>query len=70
MSDVKEELVITGNKVKKIHTTEEEFDVDVLLAEKEAELAKHIADKELYDAASDEKRKELQKHIRQLKKQL
>ena len=63
----KEDLVITGNKVKRVVTEEQEFDVAEMLEAKEKELADHIEGVRLYNESANEIEKQLKKHIKKLK---
>lgn len=63
-----EDLIITGDKVKKVVTEEQEFDVIELIAEKEKELEDWIESVRLYNEAAEEIEKDLKKDIKKLKK--
>lgn len=62
-----ENLVITGNKVKRVVTESEDYDVSEMLAQKEKELADHIEGVRLYNESADEIEKQLKKDIKKLK---
>ena len=62
-----ENLVITGTKVKRVVTEEQEFDVAEMLAEKEKELADHIEGVRLYNESANEIEKKLKREIKKLK---
>ena len=63
----KEDLVITGNKVKRVVTEEQEFDVAEMLEAKEKELADHIEGVRLYNESANEIEKKLKREIKKLK---
>ena len=63
-----ENLVITGNKVKRIVTESEDYDVSEMLAEKEKELADHIEGVRLYNESANEIEKQLKKDIKTSRK--
>ena len=63
----KHDLIITGNKVKRVVTEEQEFDVAEMLAEKEKELTDHIEGVRLYNESANEIEKQLKKDIKKLK---
>ena len=62
-----ENLVITGTKVKRVVTEEQEFDVAEVLAEKEQELADWVEAVRLYNESADAIEKQLKKDIKKLK---
>ena len=62
-----ENLVITGNKVKRVVTESEDYDVSEMLAQKEKELADHIEGVRLYNESANEIEKQLKKDIKKLK---
>ena len=63
----KEDLVITGNKVKRVISEEQEFDVAEILEAKEKELIDWIESVRLYNESANEIEKQLKKHIKKLK---
>ena len=63
----KHDLIITGNKVKRVVTEEQEFDVAEVLAEKEKELADWVEAVRLYNESADAIEKQLKKDIKKLK---
>ena len=65
--DKTEDLIITGNKVKKVITEKTEYDVSELLTQKENELIDWTEQVRLYNEAADEKTKQLKKDIKKLK---
>lgn len=62
-----ENLVITGNNVKRVVTESEDYDVSEMLAQKEKELADHIEGVRLYNESANEIEKQLKKDIKKLK---
>lgn len=64
---IKEDLIITGDKVRKVITEEIEYDVSELLAHKEAELIEWTEQVRLYNEAADEITRNLKRDIRKLK---
>lgn len=65
--DKTEDLIITGNKVKKVITEKTEYDVSELLTQKENELIDWTEQVRLYNEAADEITKQLKKDIKKLK---
>ena len=63
----KDDLIITGNKVKRVVTEEQEFDVAEMLSQKEKELADHIEGVRLYNESANEIEKKLKREIKKLK---
>ena len=63
----KDDLIITGNKVKRVITVEEDFNVAEMLAEKEKELAEWIESVRLYNESANEIEKKLKREIKKLK---
>ena len=63
----KDDLIITGRKVKRIISEEQEFNVSEMLAEKEKELTDHIEGVRLYNESANEIEKQLKKDIKKLK---
>lgn len=63
----KHDLIITGNKVKRVVTEEQEFDVSEMLAEKEKELTDWIESVRLYNESADEVKRKLNREIKKLK---
>ena len=62
-----ENLVITGNKVKRVVTESEDYDVSEMLEAKEKELADHIEGVRLYNESADEVKRKLNREIKKLK---
>ena len=60
----KDDLVITGTKVKRVISEEQEFDVAEMLAEKEKELADWIESVRLYNESANEIEKKLKREIK------
>ena len=63
----KEDLVITGNKVKRVISEEQEFDVAEILEAKEKELIDWIESVRLYNESANEIEKKLKREIKKLK---
>ena len=63
----KDDLIITGNKVKRVISEEQEFDVAEILEAKEKELADWIEAVRLYNESADAIEKHLKKDIKKLK---
>jgi hypothetical protein len=63
----KDDLIITGNKVKRVITVEEDFDVAEMLVEKQKELAEWIESVRLYNESANEIEKKLKREIKKLK---
>ena len=62
-----ENLVITGNKVKRVVTESEDYDVSEILEAKEKELAEWIESVRLYNESANEIEKKLKREIKKLK---
>ena len=63
----KDDLVITGTKVKRIISEEQEFDISEILEAKEKELIDWIESVRLYNESANEIEKKLKREIKKLK---
>ena len=63
----KDDLIITGNKVKRVISEEQEFDVAEILEAKEKELIDWIESVRLYNESANEIEKKLKREIKKLK---